>query len=137
MKKITFWIFTSLGTLFLILLIGGKFYENIDYAPQRGVYVQMKAISDRLFEFKRHCGRLPYSSEGLEVLTLDNFKKVKSCKDVPSEGFIEGGKVPKNPWGKDFIYTSDGKDYTLFTEGDEFKYIKKNREEPRIFETKE
>jgi general secretion pathway protein G len=41
----------------------------------------------------------------------------RECKDYPTNGFIEGEQVPKDPWDNDFIYESDGKTFNIYSYG--------------------
>lgn len=80
------------------------------------VKVQIKSLSDRVKEFRRDCNRIPTNGEGLQVLVrLDD---ISSCPNYSKDGYIEGGKVPVDPWNQEFKYESDGRKFKISTTHD-------------------
>ena len=55
----------------------------------------MNTIGAGLDLFKLQNGRYPTTSEGLGAL-------------VGGAGYLKGGKVPQDPWGRDYLYASPG-----------------------------
>ena len=74
--------------------------------------IQIKQLGTVLDQFKLTCNFYPLTDQGMDAL----IKKPpgRECKNYLEGGFIQGGKVPKDAWGNDFVYVSpDGKKYTI------------------------
>ena len=71
--------------------------------------VQIRGLQSSLALFKTDTGRFPTTSEGLEMLVSGS--SIPGSKD----SYIEGNKVPKDPWGNEYVYLSPGghDDYDL------------------------
>lgn len=76
--------------------------------------VQLEDLAAGLDLFKLDVGRYPSSSEGLQVLieSADNIAQW----DGP---YLRKNKLPKDPWGRDYIYSYPGEknEYELLTYG--------------------
>ena len=102
MKKRTFTnkkAFTLMELMIVIIILGllaafvlpaltGKGEE----AKKKIVCIQMKSISQTLKMYKIENSTFPSTSEGLKILKFDE------------------GKMPKDSWGQEFIYTKNGDD---------------------------
>jgi hypothetical protein len=44
-----------------------------------------------------------------------------TCKNYDPDGFIKGGKLPKDAWDHDFLYTADGQKYEIKSQGSDGK----------------
>jgi len=77
-----------------------------EQAKKKLVCVQMKSLKDALDSFKINEGNYPSTSEGLEAL-VKNPDPAK-YKNYPKNGFLSSKKVPKDPWGNDYIYINNG-----------------------------
>jgi len=78
--------------------------------------IQIKNLGNILLDYKRKCGLYPTSDQGLDAL-VQAPTSGKECKRYPPNGFIEGGRIPEDPWGNEFLYESDGRDYTIISFG--------------------
>lgn len=45
----------------------------------------------------------------------------RECKNYDTAGYVKDGKVPKDGFDNDFIYTSDGRNYELISLGNDGK----------------
>lgn len=97
----------------------GQVYENLKEGEVKSAKIQIKSLGDRLKEFRRDCGFYPTSDQGLEALITKPDGGLRECKRYAPNGYIDGGKVPQDPWGADFIYESDGKAYTIISYGND------------------
>lgn len=75
--------------------------------------VQMKTVAQALKLFKVDNSRYPTTSEGLNVLV----KGGEELTNYPSGGYFEDGKLPLDPWGANYIYTSDDSSFELISLG--------------------
>lgn len=96
--------------------VGGRVFENLQEGKVQTAKIQIKSLSERLKEFRRDCNFLPTTDQGLEAL-LDRPTGGRECKRYAPGGYIEGGKVPQDPWDNDYIYESDGKTFTITSLG--------------------
>jgi general secretion pathway protein G len=92
--------------------VGGKVFEQLQEGKVSSAKIQIKSISDRLKEFRRDCNFLPTSDMGLDAL-INKPEGGRECKRYAPGGYIEGGKVPLDPWDSEFIYESDGKTFEI------------------------
>jgi len=95
----------------------GQVYDNLKEGEIKSARIQIKSLGDRLKEFRRDCGFYPETESGLEALV--NKPSGRECKRYAPNGYIDGGKVPQDPWGADFVYESDGKTFTIISYGND------------------
>ena len=81
--------------------------------------VQIRSLEDALDAFKLDNGFYPATDQGLEAL----IRKPESGR-VPAKwrdgGYLKPARIPKDPWGKDFIYLSPGnenREYDIISYG--------------------
>jgi general secretion pathway protein G len=102
----------------LAALVGPKLMGRTDDAKITDARVQIKNIETALKLYKLDNGNYPTTEQGLSALVAIPTVGVipKSFKDG---GYLESKKVPKDPWGNDYLYISPGEhgDYDLFTYG--------------------
>lgn len=102
----------------LAALVGPKLMGRTDDAKITDARVQVKNIETALKLYKLDNGSYPSTEQGLGALVAKPTVGVipKSYKD---EGYLESKKVPKDPWGNDYLYVSPGEhgDYDLFSYG--------------------
>ncbi len=92
--------------------VGGRVFEQLQEGKVSSAKIQIKSIADRLKEFRRDCNFLPSSDMGLDAL-VNKPEGGRECKRYAPGGYIEGGKVPVDPWDNEFIYESDGKTFEI------------------------
>lgn len=98
-------------------VVGGKLFDLQREGQKNSTIVQMQALSDQLKQFKRHCFQYPTTDQGLEAL-VSKPTTGKECKRYAPNGYLDGS-VPKDAWDSDFIYSSDGKTFTIQSVGDD------------------
>lgn len=96
--------------------IAGKLMDQLEEGKVSSAQIQIKNLGQRLMEFRRHCGQFPTSEQGLQAL-VEKPTGGKECKRYAPGGYIEGGKVPQDPWDADFLYESDGRTYKIISLG--------------------
>ena len=92
--------------------VGGKVFDQLQEGKVSSAKIQIKSLGDRLKEFRRDCNFLPTSDMGLDAL-INKPEGGRECKRYAPGGYIEGGKVPLDPWDSEFIYESDGKTFEI------------------------
>lgn len=91
-------IILGLLAAFVIPNITGKSEE----AKQKLVCIQMKSLNESLKMFKVDNGSYPTAEEGLNAL-ITNPDPDTYTSYSPS-GYIEGKKLPTDPWNKPYLY---------------------------------
>lgn len=94
--------------------VGNTVMKKYAEAQAQSTKTQMKGLQMVLDDFKRVCNFYPSTEQGLEAL-VSKPTGGRECKNYDSDGFIK--KVPRDAWGNDFEYTSDGGKYTLKSYG--------------------
>ena len=104
--------FTLIEIMIVVVILGllaSLVVPNIigqgERAKQKLVCVQMKSLKNALDSFKIEEGRYPTTQEGLNTLitNLDTSK----YKNYPKGGFLGSDKLPKDPWGNNYIYVNN------------------------------
>jgi len=115
--------FSLMEILIVITLIAlaGTFVVNqllarLDEGNINGAKIQMNAFKQLLEDYRRYCNQYPATEQGLEAL-ISKPSLAPECKNYPASGFIQGGKVPADPWGNSYLYESDGTKYTVTSLG--------------------
>ena len=96
--------------------VAGKIFDQLYEGQVESTKIQMSSLADRLKEYRRHCGSYPTADQGLDAL-IQKPSGGKECKRYNPGGYIEGGRLPKDPWDEDFIYESDGRKFNIFSLG--------------------
>lgn len=80
---------------------------------------QIRALENALDSFKLDNGFYPSTDQGLEAL----IKKPETGR-IPTKwregGYLKPARIPKDAWGRDFIYISpgnEGRDYEIISYG--------------------
>ena len=102
----------------LAALVGPKLMGRTDDAKITDARVQIKNIETALKLYKLDNSNYPSTEQGLDALITKPTVGVipRAYKDG---GYLDSKKVPKDPWGSDYLYISPGEhgDYDLFTYG--------------------
>lgn len=102
--------FTLIEIMVVVLIIGllaGLVGINVvryfDRAREKTARTQISMIEQALELYKMEQGRYPTTDEGIATLVKN--------------GYLKGKDVPKDPWGSDYYYVSDGNSFTLKSAG--------------------
>ena len=81
--------------------------------------VQIRSLEDALDSYKLDNGFYPTTDQGLDAL----IRKPEAGR-VPEKwregGYLKPARIPKDPWGKDFVYLSpgnEGREYDIVSYG--------------------
>ncbi len=102
----------------LASLVGPKLIGRSDDAKITDTKVQIKNIETALKLYKLDSGSYPTTEQGLAALiTKPTIGLIP--KNYKSEGYLESKKLPKDPWGNDYVYISPGEhgDFDIYSYG--------------------
>ena len=106
--------FTLIELMVVIIILGvlaGLIIPRVmgrpDEARQAKAKIQMESMESALKLYKLDNGNYPTTEQGLKALV-----EPPAAGNLPKNwrqgGYLEKGKVPKDPWGNDFVYVSPG-----------------------------
>jgi general secretion pathway protein G len=106
--------FTLIELMVVIVILGilaGLIIPRImgrpDEARQAKAQIQIQALETALKLYRLDNGNYPTTEQGLKALVeLPTVGAL--AKNWREGGYLEKGKVPKDPWGNDFVYLSPG-----------------------------
>lgn len=102
----------------LAALVGPKIIGRSDDARVADAKVQIRNIETALKLYKLDNSVFPATDQGLAALVTKPATGVIP-KNYKAEGYLESKKLPKDPWGNDYIYLSPSEhgDYELCSYG--------------------
>jgi len=106
--------FTLIELMVVIIILGvlaGLIIPRVmgrpDEARQAKAKIQMESMESALKLYKLDNGNYPTTEQGLKALV-----EPPAAGNLPKNwrqgGYLEKGKIPKDPWGNDFVYVSPG-----------------------------
>jgi general secretion pathway protein G len=117
--------FTLIELMVVIVILGilaGLIIPRImgrpDEARRAKARIQIENLETALKLYRLDNGHYPSTEQGLQALVQQPSVGVDT-KNWRQGGYLEKSKVPKDPWGKDFVYISPGThgDYDLSSLG--------------------
>ncbi|CAH2031546.1 type II secretion system major pseudopilin GspG [Trichlorobacter ammonificans] len=102
----------------LAALVGPKIIGRSDDAKLADAKLQIRNLETALKLYKLDNGVYPTTEQGLDALfTKPTVGQIP--RNYRQEGYLEGKKLPKDPWGGDYVYLSPGEhgDYDLCSLG--------------------
>jgi general secretion pathway protein G len=109
--------FTLIELMVVIVILGilaGLIVPRIMGRP----VIQIESLETALKLYKLDNGNYPSTEQGLQAL-VEAPATGTPLKNWRQGGYLEKGKVPKDPWDNDFVYLSPGAhgDYDLASRG--------------------
>jgi general secretion pathway protein G len=86
-------------------LIVPRLFKKVEKSKKQITKTQIVMVENAVKMFKLDTGRYPTSAEGLEAL----MKKPGNINNWDGP-YLEKG-LPKDPWGREYLYTYPGKNY--------------------------
>jgi general secretion pathway protein G len=117
--------FTLIELMVVIVILGilaGLIVPRImgrpDEARRAKARIQLESLETALKLYKLDNGNYPSTEQGLHAL-VEPPTVGTPLKNWRQGGYLEKGKVPKDPWDNDFVYISPGAhgDYDLISRG--------------------
>jgi general secretion pathway protein G len=95
----------------LVTLVAPRIIGRTDEARVTKAKADIKAIEEALNMFKLDNGFYPSSGEGLAALV----QGTPRAKRFNPDGYLS--KIPIDPWGNEYLYSSDGRDVVVISLG--------------------
>ena len=117
--------FTLIELMVVIVILGilaGLIVPRImgrpDEARRAKAQIQIESLETALKLYKLDNGNYPTTEQGLQAL-VEPPAAGAPLKNWRQDGYLEKGKVPKDPWDNEFVYISPGVhgDYDLSSRG--------------------
>ncbi len=117
--------FTLIELMVVIVILGilaGFIVPRLMGRPEEAKKVkarmQIESLETALKLYKLDNGFYPTTEQGLQAL-VEKPESAPVPKNWRKGGYIEKGKIPKDPWGNDFVYLSPGAhgDYDIICYG--------------------
>jgi len=103
----------------LVAVVAPRILDRPDEAKRAAAQIQIKNLEGALKLYYLDNGLYPTTEQGLEALA-EKPTTGRIPRKYKDGGYIEGGKVPVDPWGSSFIYLSPGvhnKEYDIESYG--------------------
>jgi len=102
----------------LVSFIAPRLMGRPDEAKQVKARIQMESLETAIKLYKLDSGMYPTTEQGLQALVEQPHTGTLPRK-WRKGGYLEKGKVPKDPWGNEFVYLSPGAqgDYDIISYG--------------------
>ncbi len=102
----------------LVSFIAPRLMGRPDEAKQVKARIQMESLETAIKLYKLDSGIYPTTEQGLQAL-VEQPQTGTLPKKWRKGGYLEKGKVPKDPWGNEFVYLSPGAqgDYDIISYG--------------------
>lgn len=97
-----------IGILATLVIV--RYSGKTDQAKAAAAKAQLSQLEGAVIEFQSHCGRLPNALDEL-------VNKPGDCPKWQEGGYLKGTKVPKDPWGHDFVIKADGGTFEIVSLG--------------------
>ena len=96
-------------------IVGVSLFQSAGQAKVDATKVQLQGFASALDLYRLHNGRFPQNEQGLDAL----LKKPEVGLIPPAWNgpYLTSKKLPKDGWGNDFKYSSDGKSYQIISLG--------------------
>ena len=111
----------SLVEIMIVLVIigmiaatmGQKLFGGLDRAKVRDAKIMMRKLADALEMYNTDCNSYPTSDQTLQALVEEPGGEPACDSWGPS--YLK--KIPKDPWGREYDYESDGVEFDIISLG--------------------
>lgn len=93
----------------LVSVVGVNVIRHQREARVKTATIQIRELQNAIAHFETEQGRIPTMEQGLEALVQ---KPVSSPvpERYPPDGYLASRRLPKDPWGNDYIYVAPGRE---------------------------
>ena len=95
----------------IIAIVGPTLFSKLDEAKIDQAKIQMKSLSAALDLYHLDNSVFPSTDQGIEALISK--PEIGIVPPHWKGPYLRGAKIPKDPWGFDYAYLSDGKSITI------------------------
>ncbi len=95
-------------------LVGSGVMKNFEKSKVRQTKIGIKKVEEMLETYNLDCSTYPTTDQGLQAL-IEQPDTEPTCESWGPESYSK--KIPKDAWGKEYEYESDGADYVLTSYG--------------------
>ena len=114
-----FTIIEVLVVMMILLIIAGwvgtEMLGQAEKAKADSTRIQIKSLDSALSLYRLHNSTYPTTEQGLAALL--HKPEVGTIPEQWQGPYLSGNRLPKDGWKRDFIYISDGRDYTIISLG--------------------
>lgn len=97
-------------------IVGYNVADRFSRGKMESTKIRMRQMMGYLDAYKLDCNQYPTTDQTLEAL-VEKPAGAPECRNYDPKGYIPGGKLPKDDWGTEFIYESDGKTFEVKSMG--------------------
>ena len=101
-------------------LVGRNVISQFEKSKVKTTQLQMDSVKTALQDYYLDNGSYPTTEQGLTGLIQKPTSSPEPTNYSP-DGYLKGKAIPKDAWGKEFIYDSDGASYTITSFGKDAK----------------
>ena len=99
----------------LATIVGVSVSGRGDEAKRVAAKANLKEIESALHLYKLDNGFYPTTAEGLNAL----IEKPGTARKWNADGYLNQSNIPQDPWGFEYVYISDGRQYSHKSLGDD------------------
>lgn len=96
-------------------IVGTQLLGEAEKAKADATRIQMRSLDSALSLYRLHNSMYPTTEQGLEALLRR--PEVGNVPDQWQGPYLNANRVPQDGWKNDFIYVSDGRDFTIVSLG--------------------
>ncbi len=112
----------SLVEIMIVLVIigiiasfmGNRLFGGLDKAKVKNARAMIQRLADALEMYNTDCNTYPTSEQGLKALISEPSGE-PPCEAWGPVSYLK--KIPKDPWGRQYIYESDGIEFNIISFG--------------------
>ena len=93
--------------------VGSKVIDQLQRGKQQAARIQMSQFGELLKEYRRDCNNYPDSLDAL----VEKPTEGRLCKGRYQTGGYLDGKLPKDPWDNDYVYTAEANKFNIYSLG--------------------
>jgi general secretion pathway protein G len=117
--------FTLIEIMVVVVILGilaglivPRIMDRPEQARRTKAAIQIQSLEQALKLYKLDNGEYPTTEQGLQAL-IEPPSVGRLARKWRNEGYLDKGRVPKDPWDSDFIYISPGlhSDFDLMSYG--------------------
>ena len=94
--------------------MGNRLFGGLDKAKVKNAKIMMQKFADALEMYNTDCNTYPTTDQGLESLQVEP-QGDPACDSWGPVEYLK--KIPKDPWGRPYIYESDGVEFNIISLG--------------------